>query len=294
MDLLALADFNLVAAHGGFGRASRASGRPKATLSRRVVELEASLGVRLFERGVRSLRLTEEGGMLHARTQGPLDEIGEVGDAISAGQARPRGVLRVSAPLLLAHVALGRVAAGFAAAYPEVLLEITAEDRFVDLVDDRYDVVIRVNPGPDEQLVGRCFLRDQLLVVAPPSLPRPQPGGAPGAGVEVPAVMLARGADAIVWQIGDEPQGLRLRPRPVLRLSSMIMVRDAVRAGAGAALLSRAVMAEDLAAGRLVSWGAVAKGGVELWALHTSRRLTSSKVSAFVRFLVDAFPEAAL
>jgi DNA-binding transcriptional LysR family regulator len=292
VDLLALADFNLVAAHGGVGRASRASGRPKATLSRRIVELEASLGVRLFERGVRSLRLTEAGDTLHARTQGLLDEIAEVGEAISAGLARPRGVLRVSAPVLLSHVVLGRVAAAFAVAYPEVLLEITAEDRFVDLVDDRYDVAIRVNPRPDEQLVGRCFLRDQLLLVAPPSLPRPAPGADPGAGVPVPAVVLTTSPEAAVWSIKTEPNGWTLQPRPVLRLSSMIMVRDAVRAGVGAAMLSRSIVADDLAAGSLVSWGAVSGGDVELWALHTSRRLTSSKVTAFMRFLGQAFPDA--
>ena len=60
MDLLALADFTLVARHGGFGQAARATGRPKATLSRRVAELESDLGVRLFERGARTLKLTQE------------------------------------------------------------------------------------------------------------------------------------------------------------------------------------------------------------------------------------------
>lgn len=64
MDLAALVDFVTVARHGGIGRAARASGRPKATLSRRVAELEASLGLRLFERGSRMLKLTEEGRVL--------------------------------------------------------------------------------------------------------------------------------------------------------------------------------------------------------------------------------------
>lgn len=68
MNLDALADFNLVAAHGGFGQAARYSGRPKATLSRRVTELEPSLGVRLIDRGTHTLRLTEEGRTLYART----------------------------------------------------------------------------------------------------------------------------------------------------------------------------------------------------------------------------------
>jgi hypothetical protein len=90
------------------------------------VTFDRSLGFRLFERGARSLRLTEEGETLHARTEGLLNDITEVGDALSAELSRPRGRLRISAPVPFAHVARGRIAAGFTAAYPEVDLEITA------------------------------------------------------------------------------------------------------------------------------------------------------------------------
>ena len=84
MDLIALADFNLVARHGGFGRAARAAGRPKATLSRRVAELEGSLGLRLFERGARMLKLTQEGRALYERTGALLTELDEAATAIGA------------------------------------------------------------------------------------------------------------------------------------------------------------------------------------------------------------------
>ncbi len=137
------------------------------------MELEDALGVRLLDRGSRALTLTEEGQSLFARTEGLLREIAEAGEAVVAGLDHPRGRLRVSAPVLLAHVALGRVAAGFARAYPDVRLEITAEDRVVDLVEDGYDVVIRINPAPDNRLVGRCFLHDELVVVAASSVTRP-------------------------------------------------------------------------------------------------------------------------
>src|SRR4051812_35905309 len=99
MDLLALADFNLVARHGGFGRAARASGRPKATLSRRVSELEATLDLRLFERGPRGLKLTQEGRALSERTGALLAELDESAAAIASGNDRVRGRLRISAPL---------------------------------------------------------------------------------------------------------------------------------------------------------------------------------------------------
>src|SRR5512142_1315018 len=100
MDLLALSDFNLVARHGGFGRAARATGRPKATLSRRVAELESSLGLRLFERGARVLTLTQEGKSLYERTGTLLTQLDETAAAIASGGDVPRGTLRITAPLL--------------------------------------------------------------------------------------------------------------------------------------------------------------------------------------------------
>lgn len=281
MDLLALADFNLVARHGGFGRAARETGRPKATLSRRVAELEADLGLRLFERGARLLKLTQEGRALYERTGALLAEIDETAAALASGGDRPRGRLRISAPLLFSQTAMGTLAAGFARAYPDVRLEVTTEDRPVDMVEEGYDLVIRVNPDPDENLVGRIFLRDRLVVVAAPHLARPA-DGAP-----VPAVVRPVG-DQAAWRIAGQPD---IAIDPVLRLSSLVMVRDAVRAGVGAGCLPASVVSHDLAAGRLVRWGDVAGPEIALWALYPSRRLLSARVSAFLEYLKAAFPK---
>jgi DNA-binding transcriptional LysR family regulator len=293
MDLQALSDFNLVAAHGGFGRASRATGRSKATLSRRVAELEQSLGVRLLERGSQGLRLTDEGKALHERTDGPLTEIAEAGEAVVSGASTPRGRLRVSAPIVLAHVALGRIGARFALAYPEVQLEIIAEDRIVDPVEDGYDFIIRIDPSPDERLIGRRFLYDQRFVVAPPSLPRPIPRTT-GEECPVRAVLLSTSPAAPVWRIGSdmEKDGV-FKPEPILRVSSLMMARDAVLAGAGAALLPKLLVADDILAGRLAYWGTQSGPPVEIWALQTSRRLVGAKVRAFIEFLESSFSEKA-
>ena len=208
MDLQALMDFNLVASHGGFGRASRASGRSKATLSRRVSELEKSLSTRLIERGTHRLRLTEEGQALHGRTEGPLSEIAEAGEAVALGASTPRGRLRVSAPIVFAHVALGRIGARFALAYPEVRLEIVAEDRKVDPVDDDYDIVIRINPSEDERLVGRRFLSDERLLVAPPRWPNPTAFKEESAENGLKAVVATNTDVDILWQLRT-PKGLK-------------------------------------------------------------------------------------
>ena len=281
MDLLDLADFNLVARHGGFGRAARASGRPKATLSRRVAELEASLGVRLLERGARVLKLTQEGQALYERTGGLLSEIDEAAAEIASGGAAPRGRLRISAPLLFSQTAMGKLAASFTLAYPEVRLEVTTEDRPVDMVEEGYDLAIRVNPAPDANLVGRIFLRDRLVVVAPPTLARPQDG------VPVPAVV--RGAaSATSWTLKEDDVGIAVDP--VLRLSSLVMVRDAVRAGVGVATLPISLVSYDIGEGRLAQWGTLEAPEIAVWALYPSRRLLSTRVSAFLDHLKSAFP----
>ncbi|QJE01050.1 LysR family transcriptional regulator [Massilia forsythiae] len=284
MDLPALADFILVARHGGFGRAARASGRPKATLSRRVADLEAGLGLRLVERGARTLQLTQEGRALYQRSAPLLGELDEVAAALAVGGERPRGRLRISAPLLFSQVAMGKLAAGFALAYPEVRLEVTTEDRAVDMVEEGIDLVIRVNPAADENLVGRIFLRDRLLVVASPTLARPADGAA------VPAVVRGAADQDTAWEMNTSSGAARIAVDPVLRLSSLVMVRDAVRAGVGAARLPLSLVSHDLVAGTLAHWGDVAGPETALWALYPSRRLLSARVSAFLDYLKAAFP----
>ncbi|MBR0665424.1 LysR family transcriptional regulator [Roseomonas hellenica] len=287
MDLLALADFNLVARHGGFGRAARAAARPKATLSRRVAELEASLGLRLFERGGRTLKLSEEGRALSERTAALLTEIDETAAAIASGGSTPRGRLRISAPLLFSQAAMGKLAAGFAMQFPDVRLEVTTEDRSVDMIEEGYDLAIRVNPDPDATLVGRAFLHDRLVVVASPALARRTDGSAAAAVVRGPAT----GPE--VWKVSTPTGRSTIPVEPTLSLSSMIMVRDAVRAGAGAGRLPVSLVSQDLMAGRLVSWGDVDGPEITLWALYPSRRLLSARVSAFLEYLKTAFPTGA-
>jgi DNA-binding transcriptional LysR family regulator len=285
MDLLALADFDAVALHGGFSAASRATGRPKATLSRRVRELEDALGVRLIERGARPFRLTEEGATLHVEAHAMLARIGDVAAGLATASGAPRGALRVSAPVLFAQRGLGRLAARFAINYPQVHLEVVVDDRFVDPLKEGFDVVIRANPAPSTELAGRCFLRDRLVVAASPSLPLP------GDGDVFPAIVLGQGAPA-GWRLVNEGRPRTLQPREILRLSSMTMVYDAVREGVGAAMMPASLIRNDIANGTLVTWGEVEGRSIEVWALYPPQRHVAGKVSAFVNMLVAQFEGA--
>ena len=289
MNLVALTDFNIVASHGGFGRASRISGRPKATLSRHVQELEEELGLRLLERSGRSFRLTEEGRTLHERTSGLIGEIGQIALDVTAGKDRPSGTLRVSCPLTFGHAQFGRLAAEFVQKFPDIQLEVTTENRAVDMIEEGYDAVIRVNPKPDNELVGRCFSRDELVLVAPPEVAM-QTELAHGATPTIlPAIVGTDAPASGQWTVMT-PEGERqFHWKAALKLPSPLMVRHAVLAGAGMAILGRKLITNDLAAGRLRCLGTIQGGTIELWVLHTSRRLKSSKVAALVEFLCSRF-----
>ena len=287
MNLDDLADFLLVATHHGFAQASRASGRPKASLSRKVMALEEALGVRLFERDAKSVRLTEEGALLFDRSSGPMREIAETQQTLKDGRTQPRGLLRINAPTLIGQMMLGRLAAQFTLAYPAINLSITVEDRHVDLVSEGYDLVIRINPEPNSDLVGRCFARDHVLIVSTPELKRRFAQVAPKSSTRLPVIVRSSTGDTS-WHVGGKA-GKEIPVRTVLQLPLLAMVRDAALTGLGAARLPRLVVADDLAAGRLVSWGAANEKPSEVWALHTSRRLPSAKVKAFMGFLETEF-----
>jgi DNA-binding transcriptional LysR family regulator len=289
MNLDDLADFALVAANGGFAQASRVSGRPKASLSRKIMDLEAALGVRLFERTPRSLRLTEEGALLFERTSGPLNEIMETQAVLRDGRTKPHGQLRINVPTLFGHMLMGRLAAEFALAYPDVKLVITIEDRAVDLVNEGYDIAVRINPEPNSDLVGRCFVKDQVLIVSVPSFAEQFSRSEFSEQRPLPVVVRNASGGSKLWQIPG-PGPCEIQTRTVLELPSLTMVRDAVLTGIGAAKLPRLLVATDIAAGRLVSWGPSSDRSSELWVLHASRRLASAKIRAFIQFLEASFP----
>jgi DNA-binding transcriptional LysR family regulator len=287
MNINALLDFILVGTHSGLGKASRASGIPKATLSRRIAELEDQLGVRLIERSARGLKLTEAGEALISRTEGPLSEVTDAMTAAGEGVSTPRGRLRVAAPILFSQLAMGRIGAEFCAAYPDVFIEVVSEDRRVDLVEEQFDVAIRINPSPDSSLVGRCFAKDRLVVVAAPEMLRPEPG----AIRPVPAIVTST-FQPTHWSL-DSGQ-LILEPIPKMQFSSLLMVRDAAIAGGGAALIPQSIAWNQLSRGELVQWGTVADAEPALWVLHTSRRLAAPKVRAFVDFMCDRYSDMSL
>jgi DNA-binding transcriptional LysR family regulator len=190
-------------------------------------------------------------------------------------------------PSLFAQTRLSDIAAAFLARFPDVTLHIDVSDRFVDPLLDGYDLIVRANPAPDTELVGKCFLRSDMVVVAPPALDRPVSGDS-----EAPAVLIAAFAGQAEWTAASDAGVLRFRPRAVLVCSSMSLTYQAALRGVGCAMLPRWLVEEDVSAGRLSLWGRVPNRSTQTWVLHTSQRLTSPKVRAFVETLTEAYATA--
>lgn len=129
-----------------------------------------------------------------------------------------------------------------------------------------------------------------MLLVAAASHARPDRSDDAGAGVTVPAIVLPN-TEAPLWRVAGERGVEFFMPRPVLRVSSVLMAWNAVRCGGGVAMLPRSVVEADLRAGTLLCWGSFPDRTAELWVLHTSRRLRSAKVATFVDFICAAFGE---
>jgi DNA-binding transcriptional LysR family regulator len=295
MDLNAVRDFLVVAEHGSYAEAGRVLGLPKSTLSRRVAALEQSLGVRLMERNSRRLRLTTEGDELRERATSLVTALADLEEQVRPGDAPLKGRLRISVPVLLGYTVLGRIAARFAAAHPEVLLEAVVDDRKVDLLREGFDAAVRVNPTPDSLLSGRLLGRNRLLLVAAPSLIRHlgQTGKAPQ-DFTWPAVVRRGWGDDGGWDVAGERGRVRVRAVPRLDLSSPLAIRDAVLAGAGAAFLPRTLAEGDLAEGRLVKLGERHGDPEEVWIVHASGRLPSRRLRALIDVMVAFFADEPL
>lgn len=285
MNLAALDDFMTVIRHRGFGKAARATGRAKPTLSRRVRSLEAELGVLLIERGSGSMRLTDEGLLLYERADGIFGELKDLFETVGSGGRELAGRLRVSAPTSFSTVFLGAIAAEFTKQHPRVMIDIAADDHILDPIMNGLDAVIRMNPKPQGDMIGRCFARDGWVLVASPEVSQPA-----GEGSEIAAVAVAGDFEATVWKYRDGNQHRQVTVRTHLKVSSMLAMRAAVLAGAGVAILPRSIAARALATGRLALWGIPDRPPTEIWVMHNSRRLESGRLRAFTRFLENSFP----
>jgi DNA-binding transcriptional LysR family regulator len=160
--------FAETAKHASFARAARTLGLSPSAVAKSVARLEAALGVRLFHRTTRQVTLTGDGHELFERCQRVLEEIEGLRSAAEGTRRAPRGRLLLDVPVTYGKQAVVPVLARLAVTYPELSIDVRFSDRFVDLIQDGLDAVVRVGALGDSRLVARPFDQQQLLVCASP------------------------------------------------------------------------------------------------------------------------------
>ncbi|MCW5771837.1 MAG: LysR family transcriptional regulator [Rhodospirillaceae bacterium] len=277
--------FAALAEQGSFTRASDATGVPLATLSRRIAALEGRLGAKLLQRTTRRMRLTDAGRDYLAYCRRIVAEAAAAEAAVAAKQAEPSGILRATAPPLVAEFLLAPALAAFAERFPKVHLELVLTDRRVALAEEGFDVALRVGAMADSGLVTRRLCRIGHSLYASPRYLRRH--GAPQRMADL------AGHRRLLFGLGvpmpwSRKPGWRPPPGPTpILVNGFVLLKAMTAAGQGLALLPDFMCRDETRRGSLQAlpspdWGFAD----EIQVVSQARRADSAKLAAFVDTLV--------
>ena len=285
--------FIAVVENEGFSAAARKTGRSKALLSKYVRELEDELGVLLINRTTRQIALTGAGEIYVVRASAILADLESLNEEARETTGEARGRIRVSAARTFGDAELGCSLVDFAVAHPEISLDIHLDDNFVDLVEEGFDVAIRMTRLADSSLIARRLASlDLALCASPALLARLGRPAHPSELAAFPAVIDSNSRMFSSWTFRDPASGEAF-PVPVsgqFTANSPVTVRAAVRAGLGFAMIPEFVVRADIAAGRLVRvLDSFMPQEAGIYAVFPHRRHLPVRVRLFVDFLATWF-----
>jgi DNA-binding transcriptional LysR family regulator len=295
-DLRLVATFVEAARRLSFSDAAKALGLTPGSVSQNIKNLEEQLGVRLFARTTRQVRLTPEGARYLARCAPALEALAEAEGAVREEREALSGRLRVTSTTAFGRTHLLPVVAGFMAAHPAIEVELSLSDRFVDLVAEGFDVAIRGGVLPVNEYVSRLVLPVTMLVCASPAYAARH--GLPGTPDDLARHRLIGmrsnpSQEVLPWEFAAPGGGVqRLEIGPSLVVNDPEGVASAAAAGIGLAQAGSNVVLPKVAAGSLVlalTDRAVRSRG--LYAVYPSRRLMPRRLTAFVSAVADAFAQ---
>lgn len=293
MDRLAeLEAFAAVAEAGGFTAAARALGRTTSGVSKQVRALEERLGVRLLNRTTRRVSLTEIGSAFLERARGVLDDLDAAELAVGQLQEEPRGVLRVGAPMDFGRIALAGSLARFAVRHPELRLQVELADRLVDVVDEGYDVVVRIANLADSSLVARRLGPCRRVLCAAPSYLEAR--GRPERPAELREHSIVGYAyeQSQRWRFSSQDGEERVGVEPRHRANNGELIRSLLLEGLGIALLPTFLVGDDLRAGRLEPvLPGLLDADTAIWAVTPHRKLLATKVRLLLEHLAESCGE---
>ncbi len=283
--------FVAVAESGSFVNAADALETSKAAVSRYVAQLEERLGVRLMNRTTRRQSLTDEGHAFLVHCKETLALIDDAEQEIQNKRSSPTGLIRINAPLTFGILHLAPLWGKFMALYPQVELEVTLSDRIVDLVDEGYDIAVRIASLPSSTLISRKLASTSLVVCASPKYLKGKAKLAHPSDLKNHSVIsysyLATGDE---W-VFDGPDGqVRVKTKPRIHTNNGDTCRSAALAHQGIVLQPTFLVGPDIHKGDLVALLPDFKT-IELgiYAVYPSRKLVAPRIRALVDFLVKEF-----
>jgi len=284
--------FATVVGQGSFTRAADKLETSPANVTRYVNELEGMLGARLLNRTSRRLSLTETGKTLYDRALSILEEVAEAEALASSTAMQPRGRLRINAPLSFGILHLAPLWPRFMARYPDIELDISLVDRLVDLVDEGFDLAVRISRGGSPTLISRKLAAIHHFVCASPDYIARH--GAPQTPDDIrrhACIAYAYSASADEWRLLDRDGKVHTVPvSNILHTNNGETACAAALAGFGMILQPTFLIGEHLRQGRLVRLlPDYHTPEIDVLAVYPSRRHVSAKVRVMVDFLVEAF-----
>jgi DNA-binding transcriptional LysR family regulator len=284
--------FCLAAESGTFTAAALTAGVTPAAVSRSISRLEKRLGVRLFVRSTRSVRLTDGGKAYFEQCRGALNQLVEAERQVTGEQVEPAGTLRISSPTTYAHHRLLPLLPAFRAKYPLIRVEVHISNRNVDLHNENFDCAVRVRPQPDSTTVARLLENAPLVLVASPAYLKRRAALKTLADLERHECIqfeLPSSGRAIGWLFDDNGE-----EREIFLSSNYTCAEDVLggvtlaKAGAGLFQTYRFVVENELADRSLVEVLPNFAGRSRPFSLlYPHGRLLPSRVRAFVDFLVE-------
>ncbi len=291
-DLGAVRAFIAVANSGSFARAADLCGLTRSAVGKAVSRLEEQLGTRLLQRSTRSIGLTVEGQLFLERASQILADLDEVEASIRQDQAEPVGILRLTVPGSYGRLRILPVLHRYLAAWPNIQAEVNFSDRIIDLVEEGYDLSVRIGAVPtDTQLITRVITHSSTILCAAPSYLEAHP--APLTPEEITRHRrLAFGSRRrpLPWQFhGPDQTTAIIDTSPYMLFDSADAIRDAALLGSGIAYLPEFLIEEDLHTGTLVALLPDHKTEkLSIFAIYPSRRHLSNKVRLFIDMLTNS------
>ncbi len=289
--LTGMAVFAKVAEAKSFTAAAQSLGLSKSAVSKQVARLEDRLGARLINRTTRRLSLTAAGDAFYERCARVLAEAEEAELAVTRLQAEPRGVLKVNAPMSFGVLHLASAIPDFLGRYPELQVDLTLNDRFVDLVEEGFDVAVRIAQLTDSALIARRLAPSRRVVCASPEYLAKN--GAPETPQDLlghNCLLYAYTAPGDEWRYRDGRSERSLKVAGNLKANNGEVLRAAAVAGYGITILPTFMVGDDLRAGRLRRvLPQLDDDTASVYAVYPHARHLATKVRVFVDFLAARF-----